>query len=72
MTVVRETWQAWRQTSYEYDKWEVETDADRMRDAKREYRSTSDSAGPWRPCIFMPRWASRITQAVHRMPGLRG
>ncbi len=61
---VRETWQAWRQTSYEYDEWEVETDADRMRDAKREYRATSDSAGPWRPCLFMPRWASRITLEI--------
>ncbi len=61
---VRETWQAWRQTNVEYDEWEVETDAELMRDARLEYRATSDSLGPWRPCIFMPRWASRITLEI--------
>ena len=25
-----------------------------------EYKATSQSEGPWRPSIFMPRWASRI------------
>lgn len=60
----RETWQAWRQTSYEYNEWEPETDADRMRDARIEFRATSESQGPWRPSIFMPRWASRITLEI--------
>lgn len=61
---VRETWQAWRQTNVEYDEWEPETAKDRMRDARIVYRATSDSLGPWRPSIFIPRWASRIALEV--------
>ncbi len=61
---VRETWQAWRQTSVEYDEWEVETDAEGMQSATIEYRATSKSTGPWRPSIFMPRWASRASLGV--------
>ncbi len=61
---VRETWQAWRQVNVEYDEWEVETDVELMRNATLEYRATSDSLGPWRPCLFMPRWASRITLEI--------
>jgi hypothetical protein len=61
---VRETWQAWRQINVEYDEWEVETDVELMRNATLEYRATSDSLGPWRPSIFLPRWASRITLEI--------
>lgn len=68
---VRETWQAWRRTSWEHDEWEPLT-----RDGRGglpwsawrelygepdsiEYRATSISQGPWTPAIHMPRWASR-------------
>lgn len=58
---VRETWQSWRQTSFERNEWEIEEDTDRLRGSHIEYAATSKSVGPWRPSIFMPRWASRIT-----------
>lgn len=61
---VRETWQAWRQTNVEYDEWEVEGDQGRIRDSRIEYASTSESTGPWRSPIHMPRWASRITLEI--------
>ena len=28
------------------------------------YKATDDFSGPWRPSIFMPRWASRITLKI--------
>jgi hypothetical protein len=62
---VRETWQAWRKTSYEYDEWEVcdvppSQIIDEYGESSIEYQATSKSMGPWRPSIHMPRWASRI------------
>jgi hypothetical protein len=61
---VRETWQAWRPTSVEYDDWEVEIDKELLRQAHIEYRATSESRGPWRSARFMPRWASRTSLEV--------
>jgi hypothetical protein len=61
---VKEAWQAWRQTNVEHDEWEIERDSDRMPGSKIEYRATSQSMGPWRPPLFMPRWASRMTLEV--------
>lgn len=59
---VKERWQAWRQTSIEYDEWEIERDLSAR--PHIEYKATSDSAGPWRTPLFMPRWASRLTLEV--------
>ena len=68
---VRETWQAWRRTSWEYDEWEpltrearsglswAEYIAEYGKLDSIEYRATSVSTGPWTPAIHMPRWASR-------------
>jgi hypothetical protein len=73
---VREAWQAWDRTSYEYDEWEPWTQDRRgglSFSAFREeygdpdaieYRATSDSMGPWQPSIHMPRWASRLTLEI--------
>jgi hypothetical protein len=75
---VRESWQAWHKTSHEYDEWEPITRQwlnDRglknVNAARNEgyvdsiqYRATSDNCGPWRPSIFLPRWASRITLEI--------
>jgi hypothetical protein len=64
---VRETWQAWRCCDVEHnewevaDKWELETLNTSL---TIEHRATSKSMGPWRPSIFMPRWASRILLEV--------
>jgi hypothetical protein len=69
---VRETWQAWHRTSYEYDEWEpvsVKEATAAMKDQNCvlgptcdsiQYRATSKSMGPWTPSIHMPRWACRI------------
>lgn len=68
---VRETWQAWHKSSYEYDEWEaisvVQASASKSPEFEFgptcdaiEYRATSKSVGPWTPSIHMPRWASRI------------
>lgn len=68
---VRETWQAWHKTSYEYDEWEPISVKEATTSKSStfdfgptcdaiEYRATSKSGGPWTPSIHMPRWASRI------------
>ena len=62
---VRESWQAWHQTSIEYNEWEVcdgppSQILDQYGRASVEYHATSQSSGPWRPSIHMPRWAGRI------------
>ena len=73
---VRETWQAWHRTSYEYDEWEpisVKEATAAMKDQNCvfgptcdsiQYRATSKSVGPWTPSIHMPRWACRILLEV--------
>lgn len=73
---VRETWQAWHRTSYEYDEWEpvsVKEATAAMKDQNCvlgptcdsiQYRATSKSMGPWTPSIHMPRWACRILLEV--------
>ena len=64
---VRETWQAWKLVSTEYDEWEIWDDpiAEAENCASVEYRATSESRPDrWRPSIFMPRWASRITLEI--------
>ena len=48
---VRETWSAWTGGM---------TSCGEERAPQIEYKATSQSEGPWRPSIFMPRWASRI------------
>ena len=72
----RETWQAWRRTSYEYDEHEALTREARSgarwaewieqngKPDAIEYRATSKSLGPWTPAIHMPRWASRLTLEI--------
>ena len=59
---VKETWQAWRQTNVEYDEWEIESDLSIR--PHIEYSANSDSTGPWRSPMFMPRWASRLTLEI--------
>ncbi len=66
---VKETWQAWVQTSHEGDEWAPcegppRELLDRYGNPDVEYKATSSSLGPWRPSIFMPRWASRITLGI--------
>lgn len=66
---VRETWQAWRMCNLEYNEWDVCDCAPSeiygtYGKPKVEYAATSDSIGPWRPSIHMPRWASRITLEI--------
>jgi hypothetical protein len=64
---VRETWSAWTggmtSCGEERDiikgKIDLETQSPQI-----EYKATSQSEGPWRPSIFMPRWASRIRLEV--------
>lgn len=61
---VRETWQPWRRTNVEYDEWEP-LPVGRFEEADSiEYRATSDSLGPWKPSIHMPRKASRIQLGI--------
>lgn len=66
---VRETWNAWRQCNLEYNEWDTCGFApseikERYGAVKLEYAATSESVGPWRPSIHMPRWASRITLEI--------
>lgn len=57
---VRETWQPWKRTNIEYDEWEP-LPVSRFEEADSiEYRASSDSLGPWKPSIHMPRSESRI------------
>lgn len=66
---VRETWNAWRQSNLEYNEWDTCDCApseipERYGAVKLEYAATSQSVGPWRPSIHMPRLASRITLEI--------
>lgn len=65
----RETWQAWRLCSVEYDEWDVcdgppSTIHERYSNPKVEYAATSECFAPWRPSTQMPRWASRLTLEI--------
>jgi hypothetical protein len=62
---VRETWQAYRLCSMEYNEWDAcdgppSEMLERYGRPTVEYAATSDSVGKWRPSLHMPRWASRI------------
>lgn len=73
---VRETWNAWRQSNLEHNEWDTCDCApseipERYGAVKLEYAATSQSVGPWRPSIHMPRWASRITLEIESVRGER-
>lgn len=62
---VRETWAAYRRTSYEYDEWELVESKDDLAlygaELSAVYKADNKSfPDRWKPSIFMPRWASRI------------
>ena len=60
---VRETWQGYRMTSYEYDEWEaMESPKDRNDDHYSPVYKADGKNFPekWFPSIFMPREFSRI------------
>lgn len=60
---VRETWQGYRQTSYEYDEWEeMESPKDRHEQPYSPVYKADGKNFPekWQPSIFMPREFSRI------------
>lgn len=62
---VRETWQGFRQVSYEYDEWEeIENSEDRKNyEGCWSWVYKADGKNfpeKWFPSIHMPRWASRI------------
>ena len=68
---VRETWQCFRRTSYEYDEWEeMESTKDIGTYGLPEvgsvvYKADNKSLlNKWFPSIHMPRWASRISLEV--------
>lgn len=60
---VRETWQGWRQTNYEYDEWEEMVSPKNRHDDFYEpvYKADGENfPEKWQPSIFMPREYSRI------------
>lgn len=66
---VRETWQAWHETSREHDEWDIcagppSAIQERYGEPSVTYRATNDSSHPWRTPLHMPRWASRLLLEV--------
>ena len=72
---VRETWRLWESASFASFTGEPldpdivagslkRHDIEWLESRPVEYRADSLDEGPWRPSIFMPRWASRITLEV--------
>ena len=64
---VRETWQGYRQTNYEYDEWEeMESPKDRHDNTYVPVYRADDKSYPekWLPAIHMPREFSRINLEI--------
>lgn len=69
---VKEVWQAWRSTSVEYDEHEICNEhlvpwldyIDDYGHPDIEYRATSESLGPWRSPLLMPRMFCRLLLEV--------
>ena len=62
MLWVRETWRLWDSKADSVIKGCLkEYDLDYLKTCYVEYRATTDhDEGPWRPSIYLPRWASRL------------
>ncbi len=61
MEVIEDTWAG----GYDLDDWRGPIPKNRPRSATVGYRADSDDYdAKWRPSIFMPRWASRITLEI--------
>lgn len=71
---VRETWRIWESESFAGNGEPLDPDVftgqlaacsdEFLRSRPLEFRADSLDEGPWRPAIFMPRWASRLLLEV--------
>lgn len=67
---VREAWQAYKQTNYEYDEWdEAQSTKDVVQGLHTIVYRADEKNHPerWFPSIHMPRWASRIDLKITRV-----